>query len=160
LIDIKNRRFLLTVFHVTKRSSKWVAQLKYDETLEKIEVYYPGAFNYLGDFNKDENKIREVEFAFVEVHSDLECTFQHRNYLGQCLAERPRAVFNEKDVIDPNPQEVFGFAGDIKPLFFDDIKTLETEHQTYPGLKYEATSIKRDKLCKIFITIRPYRNVK
>jgi len=139
LIDIKNRRFLLTVFHVTKRSSKWVAQVKYDETLEKTEVYYPGAFNYLGDFDKDGKTVREVEFAFVEVHSDLECTFQHRNYLGQCLVERPRAVFNEKDVTEPNPQEVFGFAGDVKPFLLDGGKSLGTEHQTYPGLKYDRT---------------------
>lgn len=139
LIDIKDRRFLVTVFHVTKRSSKWVVQIKYDKNVDKVEVYYPGIFNYLGDFDKNNKTIREVEFAFVEVSSDLECIFQHINYLGQCLAERPRTIFTEKDVIDPNPMEIYGFAGDVKPYLLDAGKSLATEHQTYPGLKYDRS---------------------
>ena len=137
LIDIKDRRFLLTVFHVPKRSSKWVVQIKYDDKVDKVEVYYPGIFNYLGDFDQNRKEIREVEFAFVEVSNDLECIFQHRNYLGQCFVERPRAIFNANDVVDPNLIEIYGFAGDVKPCLLDSGKSLETEHQTYPGLKYD-----------------------
>ena len=139
LIDIKGQRFLFTVFHVTKRSSKWVVQIKYDNKVDKIEVFYPGSFNYLGDFDQKGKKIREVEFAFKQVTSDLVCTFQHRNYLGQCIVERPRTVFNENDVIDPNSVEIYGFAGDVKPGLMDSGKTLMSEHQTYPGLKYDRT---------------------
>ena len=138
MIDIKDRRFLITVFHVTKRSSKWAAQIKYNDSVNKTEVYYPGPFNFLGDFGKDGCKIREVEFAFVEVPRDLECIFQHRTHLGQTLTERPREIFKEIDVIDPNPQQTYGFAGDIKPLFVSG-QGLETEHNTYPGLKFDRT---------------------
>jgi hypothetical protein len=137
LIDIKGRRFLLTVFHVTKRSSKWVVQIKYDDKVDKVEVCLPGLFNYLGDFDQNKKAIREVEFAFVEVPSDLECVFQHINDLGQCFVERPRAIFVENDVVDPNPLEIYGFAGDVKPYLLDSGKSLVTEHQTYPGLKYD-----------------------
>ena len=139
LVDIRDRRFLFTVFHVPKQSSEWVIQIKYNEIVDKIEVYHAGTFNYLADFEKNEKKIREVEFAFVEVPNDLVCIFQHRNYLGQCLVERPRTIFKETDVIDPSLTEVYGFAGEVKAYLMDSGKTLSTEHQTYPGLKYDRT---------------------
>lgn len=139
LIDINGRRFLLTVFHVAKHSSRWVAQVKYDENLKKMEIYYLGAFNYLGEVDKSSKSIREVEFAFVEVCKDFECYFQYIDELGQCLIERPRAVFNGNDVVSPNLKEIYGFSGEIKPSFVDDEKILLTEHQTYPGLKYIKT---------------------
>lgn len=139
LIDIKGHRFLITVFHVTKRSSKWIVQIKYDEKLDKVEVYYPGLFNYVADFDRNKKEIREVEFAFVEVQNNLECIFQHINHQGICLVERPRAIFIEDDVVDPNPVEVYGFAGDVKPYLLNAGKSLVTEHQTYPGLKYDRT---------------------
>ena len=139
LIDIKGQRFLITVFHVSKRSSKWIVQIKYDKKLDKVEVYYQGLFNYVGDFDRDKKEIREVEFAFVEVQNNLECIFQHINHQGICLVERPRAIFNENDVVDPNPEELYGFAGDVKPGLLNEGKCLVTEHQTYPGLKYDRT---------------------
>lgn len=141
LIDIHKRRFLISVFHVTKHSPKWAIQIKFNESVKKTEVYYPGVFNYLGDFEKVENsntKIREVEFAFVEVPRDLECIFQHRNHLGKTLTERPRAIFKEIDVIDPDPSQTYGFAGDVKGSFITG-RGLETEHNTYPGLKFDRT---------------------
>lgn len=139
LVDINNRRFLFTVFHVPKHSSEWVVQIKYNEAVDKIEVYPTGTLNYIADFEKNNTKIREVEFAFVEVPNDLAGIFQHRNYLGRCFVERPRSVFKEKDVVDPNLEEIYGFAGEVKPCLLDSGKTLATEHQTYPGLKYDRT---------------------
>jgi len=139
LVDINNRRFLFTVFHVPKHSAQWVVQIKYNEAVDKIEVYHTRIFNYLADFEKSNKKIREVEFAFVEVPTDLVCIFQHRNYLGQCFVERPRSIFQEKDVVEPNLEDVYGFAGEVKPYLLDSGKTLATEHQTYPGLKYDRT---------------------
>ena len=139
LVDIKGRRFLLTVFHVTKRSSNWVVQIKYDTKVEKVEVYFPGLFNYLGDFDQNKKAIREVEFAFVEVPCDLQCIYQNINCLGQCIVERPRAIFTEDDIIDPNSIEIYGFAGEVKACLLDAGMSLVTEHQTYPGLKYDRT---------------------
>ena len=130
-----------TVFHVTKRSANWAIQIKFNESVNKTEVYYPGHFNFLGDFekgDKGESKISELEFAFSEVPKDLECIFQHRTQHGKTLTERPRAIFKEIDVVDPDSQQTYGFAGDVKGSFINGLG-LETEHNTYPGLKFDRT---------------------
>ncbi len=145
LIDFGGRRFILTVFHVTKQSRKWCAQIKYDDEIEKIEVYFLKQFNYLADFDYDNNKIQEVEFAFVEVNPKLECYFHHRNCLGETLEFRPRSIFNDKDIVEPNFEELYGFAGDIMPAILDRGETFVTDHHTYTGLKYVRTE--GDFLC-------------
>ena len=40
LLDFKGHRFLLTVFHVTEKSSKWCAQIKYNEEVQKLVFYF------------------------------------------------------------------------------------------------------------------------
>lgn len=138
LIDMKDRRFILTVFHVTRNSDKWLAQIRFDETVEQLEVYYLKQFHYLADIDNG-NKIKEVEFAFVEVRPDLQCYFQNRNYLGECSVNKPRTIFKDTDVVDPTEDELYGFAGDVMPDLLDGGNTLVTDHQTYPGLRYIRT---------------------
>lgn len=139
LMNIGNRRFILTVFHVTKHSKKWCAQIKFNDEVQQIEVYFLKQFNYIADFDYQNNRIKEVEFAFVEVNPDLECFFHNRNYLGQTLELRHRSIFNEFDVIDPNQNAIYGFSGDIMPALLDKGETFVTDHHTYPGLKYDRT---------------------
>jgi hypothetical protein len=83
LIDYKGRRFLLSVFHVTRRSARWVIQLCYKSDIGQTEVYYLGRFNYLAEMKKGIPSIDEVDFSFTEVPGDLTCQFQWSVLQGQ-----------------------------------------------------------------------------
>ena len=96
-------------------------------------------FNYIADFDYQNNRIKEVEFTFVEVKPGLECFFHHRNCLGQTIELRLRTIFNDTDVTDPSHDEIYGFSGDIMPALLDKGETFVTDHSTYPGLKFDRT---------------------
>lgn len=139
LIDYKGRRFLLSVFHVTRRSACWVIRLSYKSDIGQTEVYYLGRFSYLAEMKKGIPSIDEVDFSFTEVPGDLTCQFQYWTPSGQCLIDRPRTIFREQDIANPVPSEIYGFAGDVMPEFSNGENALITEHQTYPGLRFVRT---------------------
>jgi hypothetical protein len=64
LLDLKGGRFLLTVFHVAKKSSKWSAQVKFDDELQKIEVLFLNEFSYLADFSGDKKNDKRCRILF------------------------------------------------------------------------------------------------
>jgi len=139
LMDYNGRRFLLSVFHVTRRSARWVIQLGYSTDVGQTEVYYLGRVNYIAEMKKGIASIDEVDFSFIEVPGDLTCQFQHWTPSGQWLVNRPRTIFKEQDIGKPVSDEIYGFAGDLMPEFSTGENALITEHQTYPGLKFVRT---------------------
>ncbi len=65
LLDFKGKRYLLTVFHVAEKSSKWSAQIKFNDELQKVEVLFLNQFYFLADYSEDRKSIKDVEFLSI-----------------------------------------------------------------------------------------------
>ena len=83
LIDFKQRRLLLTVFHVAEKSSNWCAQIKFNDEKQQTEVLFLNKFCYISDFDSSKKSIKDVEFSFHPVRHDFKCYFHNRNWKGQ-----------------------------------------------------------------------------
>ena len=85
LLDFKGHRLLLTVFHVTEKSSKWSAQIKFNDEVQKIEALFLNEFSYLADYSEDQKSIKNVEFSFHPVSPDFKSYFHNRTWKGETL---------------------------------------------------------------------------
>jgi hypothetical protein len=139
IIDYLGRRLVLSVFHATGKSGRWAIELRYDKDKRLTELYYPGAFNFLGEMILEIPKINEVDFSYTEVPTDLVSYFQHVTLDGKCLIERERHVFKPDFNVSPSLDKVYGFSGQVKGQFDEGLNALVVEHRTYPGLKYSHT---------------------
>jgi hypothetical protein len=78
LLEFKGNRFLLTVFHVTEKSSKWSAQIKFNDEVQQVEVLFLNEFSYLADYSDDKKTIKSVEFSFHPVRPDFKSFYHNR----------------------------------------------------------------------------------
>jgi len=136
LIDYLDTRILLSVFHATKREGNWALVVKY-EPGKGTEIYRPGGFHHLGLIKPWYRKIDEIDFSYREVASDLVSYFQEISPSGIILSERAREVFQPDFSLQPDTNEIYGFAGQVMPEIFG--TTLVTEMRVYPGLKFVGT---------------------
>ena len=137
LIDLKKHRFLLTVFHVAEKSSKWCAQIKFNEEVQQLEVLFLNEFSYIADFSEDKKSIKDVEFSFHPVRPDFISYFHNRNWEGKTLELRERPVFTLDTIDEPNKETYYGFSGDIQPISIPHLNAFETTQHIYHGLKYD-----------------------
>ncbi len=137
LLDFKGQRFLLTVFHVTEKSSKWCAQIKYNDKVQKAEVLFLNTFSYLAGFSEDKKLIKEVEFAFHLVRPNFISYYHNRTWKGETIEIKERPVFTVDDIGEPNKEVSYGFSGDIQPTSIPDLNAFETNQLIYHGLKYD-----------------------
>ena len=137
LLDFKGHRFLLTVFHVTQRSSKWSAQIKFNDEVQKIEALFLNEFSYLADYSEDKQSMKDVEFSFHPVRPDFKSFYHNRNWRGETLEFKERPVFTLNDISEPNREIYYGFSGDIQPTLISDQNALETTQHIYHGLKFD-----------------------
>ncbi|MCI5107387.1 MAG: hypothetical protein MRY76_11785 [Pseudomonadales bacterium] len=139
LVDLKGKRFLFTVFHVTEKSSNWCAQIKFDEERQEIEVLFLSQFNYLGDFNLEKTVMVPVEFAYHQVTENFKCYFHNRTRIGKTVELTERPVLRAEDIDSPNPIATYGFSGDIRPEIHLGENALVTSHHIFYGLKFDRT---------------------
>jgi len=139
MIDYCGKRLLLSVFHATSKPGKWAIELRYDREKCRTELFYPGAFNFLAEMTLGVPKINHVDFSYVQIPKHIESMFQHLTPSGECLVERKRPVFSPTFQMRPKKEEIYAFSGQVKAEFVVGINELVTEHQTYPGLKYDRT---------------------
>lgn len=137
LLDFKGGRFLLTVFHVAQKSSKWSAQIKFDDETQKIEVLFLNEFSYLAGFSEDGKTIKDVEFSFHPVRPDFKSFYHNRNWKGETLELKERPIFTVSDIGEPNKNTLYGFSGDIKPTLFPGLNAFETIQNIYHGLRFD-----------------------
>ncbi|WP_148894051.1 hypothetical protein [Geothermobacter ehrlichii] len=137
LIDYLGKRIILSVFHATKRDANWVIEIKYEEQ-KGTQIYRPGGFNYLGEMKLGSSEIKEIDFSYTEVASDLCSFFQEITPKGKILSETTREIFSPKFDILPSKEETYGFSGQVMAEMHGN-HTLATEHRVYPDLKYERT---------------------
>jgi hypothetical protein len=136
LLDFKGNRFLLTVFHVTEKSSKWSAQIKFNDEVQKFEALFLNEFSYLADYSEDKKAIKNVEFSFHPVRPDFKSYYNNRTWNGETLEIKERPVFSVNDIGEPNKEMSYGFSGDIQPTSMPDLNGFETTQHIYRGLKY------------------------
>lgn len=139
LLDFKEHRLLITVFHVAEKSSKWCAQVKFNEERQETEVLFLNEFSFIGDFSADKKNIVDVEFSFHPVKPDFKCYFHNRNWCGETLEITERPVINASEISAPNKLTAYGFSGDIRPELIPDQNSFITDHHIYHGLKYDRT---------------------
>ncbi len=137
LLDFKGGRYLLTVFHVAQESSKWCAQIKFDDESQKIEVLFLNEFSYLANYSGNKKAIKDVEFSFHPVQPDFKSFYHNRNWKGETLELKERPVFTVDDISEPNKDTYYGFSGDIKPILIPDLNAFETTQHIYHGLKFD-----------------------
>jgi hypothetical protein len=136
ILDFKGNRFLLTVFHVTEKSSKWSAQIKFNDEVQKFEALFLNEFSYLADYSEDKKAIKNVEFSFHPVRPDFKSYYNNRTWNGETLEIKERPVFSVNDIGEPNKEMYYGFSGDIQPTSMPDLNGFETTQHIYRGLKY------------------------
>lgn len=135
LVDYRGRRFILTVAHAVKLdSSDWIIELGNDEE-RGAEFYQPIGFLYLGEMKRQTSEIADVDFAYAEVPTNLESTFQLLTPFGPRSEKRPRHIFNLATVGEPDAKELYAFSGEIHPEIHASLG-LVTEPAVYPGLRY------------------------
>ncbi|MFT5296632.1 MAG: hypothetical protein ACI9YH_002652 [Colwellia sp.] len=139
ILDFKKHRFLLTVFHVAKKSSKWCVQGKFNDEVQQLEALFLNEFSYIADFSEDKKSINNVEFSFHPVRPDFISYFHNRNWKGETLELRERPVFTVDTIGEPNKETSYGFSGDIQPTSFPDLNAFETTQHIYHGLKYDRS---------------------
>jgi len=137
LLDFKGHRFLLTVFHVTEKSSKWSAQIKYNDKVQKIEALFLNSFSFLADFSEDKKSIKDVEFSFHPVRPGFTSFYHYRKWKGETVEIKERPVFTVDSIGEPNKEMSYGFSGDIQPTSLPDLNAFETTQLIYHGLKYD-----------------------
>jgi len=137
LVDYLGTRVVLSVFHATKKESNWAIEVKY-EPGKGSQLYRPGSFHHLSLMKPGSAKIDEVDFSYREVASDLNSYFQEISPSGHIISERIREVFQPDFSIQPDINEIYGFAGQVMPEMHG-TDTLVTEMRVYPGLKFVRT---------------------
>lgn len=137
LIDYQGRRFLLSVQHAVDMGAKdWIIDLGYDPS-KGTEFYRPRSFNYVMEMTRGTGVIREIDFCYTEVPNDLISIYQHVTPRG-ISDERPRHVFETELTATPDPEQIFAFAGEVKPEYHGP-STVVTEMHVFPGLRYLRT---------------------
>lgn len=139
LINYLGKRILLSVFHAVGKSGRWLIQLKYDAQRGQTETYSPNAFNFLAEMRLGSPEIKNIDFAYTEVPSDIVSYFQDLKPTGECVEEFERTIFKPDFNITPRTDEFYGFSGEVMPDFVSDFSALVVEHRTYPGLEYLRT---------------------
>lgn len=137
LFDLKDHRFLLTVFHVTQNSSNWSAQIKFNEEVQKFEALFLNEFSYFADYSVDKTGIENVDFSFHPVLSDFTSFYQNINWKGEILESKERPIFSVNDISEPSKDIYYGFSGDIRPTLMPDQNALETTQHIYHGLRFD-----------------------
>jgi len=94
-------------------------------------------FSFIGDFSKEKESIKDVEFSFHPVRRDFKCYFHHRNWQGQTLELKERPVFKVDDIGVPQKNTIYGFSGDIMPTIIPQENAFVTDFHMFLGLKYD-----------------------
>lgn len=135
LIDYFGRRFLLSVQHaVTKSSKDWVVLLGYDDT-KQMQYFRPSSFNFVGEMTRGASSIRDIDFCYTEVGTDIQPVYQYATPRAGIIDEKPCHVFASDLTRLPSPEEIYAFSGHVKPLMHGE-EALVTEINVYPGLRY------------------------
>ena len=134
IFKYEEEHLLLTVHHATGDQKNWGIQIKYEST--KGTLIKPlGAMNFLKSININTNKVKDIDFSYVQIPNDIEPYAQEIDARsGSVISEKKRLISNVDFNIKPDKKESYGFSGQISPELAGN--SLITELRTYTGLKY------------------------
>lgn len=137
LIDYAERRFLISVQHAVDRGSEgWVIDLGY-EPGKGTAIYRPRSFNYVAEMVRGSGVLREIDFCYTEVPTDVVSMYQNATPHG-VSDERPRHFFQTNLTATPDPKGIFAFSGQVKPELHGST-AITTEMNVYPELRFLRT---------------------
>ncbi len=110
LIDYCGKRLVLTVAHATGNNGNWGIEVK-SVTNVGTQVYQIGAMMFLTVGNIDTDKIKDVDFSYATVPSDLEPFHHEINEKGQVVNQIPREILSIDFDLKPNKEKKYGFFG-------------------------------------------------
>lgn len=135
LIDYKGKRFLLTVSHaVDMKNTDWMMEIAYDPH-KGTEVFRPNHFLHLGEIVASSGQLRDVDYAYTEIPSDIQPYFQLVGPRGLISEKIKRHVFVGTDISEPSTDAIYAFSGQVFPELHGS-SALVTQPTVYPGLKY------------------------
>lgn len=110
LIDYCGKRLVLTVAHATGNNENWGIEVK-SVTNVGTQVYQIGAMMFLTVGNLDTDKIKDVDFSYATVPSDLQPFYHEINEKGQVVNQIPREILSIDFDLKPNKGKKYGFFG-------------------------------------------------
>lgn len=135
--------FLLTVFHAVGDLSTWSLELRYDSKIRRVKSLMLSGFNFLKGGNLNSTKLKDIDFAYLEIGDDVQPMYQQIEPNGNILVEKPRTIHITDFGIIPSAREEYCFAGLAEPLFKNNvgsaIPVIEQKLNIQKGLKYIET---------------------
>lgn len=121
LLDYKGKRFLLTVAHAIKEGPPLSLAIRWEPSQNAVLTHEIGkclstiSVGTLVPESKtiDLTQLNKIDFAYCRYPFDHVPDFQEldQSGSGKVLSSRPCVVYNEAQIVEPNPQKLYGFAG-------------------------------------------------
>ncbi|MGC2520200.1 MAG: hypothetical protein WA373_13975 [Burkholderiales bacterium] len=137
LVNIGGRKLMLSVSHATG-SGRWVAEMKFDTTLDKTLVHYFGTQWTARHLDQTTLMSEALDFSFTEVPADFFSMMQERDSVGTIVNQRLRHEFITSLTDLPINDELYAFTGCVRTAQLDET-TYWSEPNVYPGLRYRRT---------------------
>jgi len=141
LVDYYGKRILLTVAHVTNDQKNWAIQKKYVPENGTLN-HQLGAMNFLKKGSLSKPTLEDVDFAYVEVPSDL-CAFRQEIEAPQNIvkSETPIRIHEPTFEDSPTADEDYGFCGIVLPSSESHfgLNYIGGELRVYVGLSFQRT---------------------
>jgi hypothetical protein len=126
LMDYHGHRLLLTVAHATHTGPPLALTLGWDPVIRRVKLWRFGGLNFLarGQLNTgiklEEMKIKQVDFAYVDVPVDIEPRLEKIDaQTGDIVESRACTVWTGDAIAEPDAGVRYGFAGHTKPRLED-----------------------------------------
>jgi hypothetical protein len=138
IVQYRDRRFLLTAAHAV-RDRNWVLEIGFDPQTGGTEVWRLRGFAVVGEIRlgDDVSDARALDCCFEEIGHAVQPVFEHRTPRGVFSDRVPRAIFTTDLTARPESDQLYGFAGEIKPEKHG--AHWAATHATYPGLTYVSS---------------------
>ena len=140
LIDYAGKRILLSVCHVTGNQANWAIQLRYHPGKGTL-LRQLGSMHFLAKASRSNPVLRNVDFSYVEVPSDLEAYRQDIVALDQIKSEIPITVHQPSLEDVPQTGNRYGFCGLVKythEMHFDQF-CVGADFRIHTGLSFLRT---------------------
>lgn len=121
LMDYHGRRLLLTVAHAAQQGPPLALALGWDPAMRRVKLWKLGGLNFLGrgefvtGMELHQLKVKEVDFAYVDVPSNLEPRLEKiDSHTGKIVESRACTVWPADAITEAVPDTRYGFAGHTK----------------------------------------------
>jgi hypothetical protein len=152
LIDYHGGRLLLTVAHAAQQGPPLALSLGWDPAKRRVKLWKLGGLNFLGrgefvaGMELRVMKLKEVDFAYVDVPSNLQPRLEKIDgHTGEIVESRACSVWPAAAITEPAPGMRYGFAGHTKQsleehaLIADDVKFCFSELRVCFPLSFVGT---------------------